>query len=84
MHCSLAVGAEYKGIAKKSAKTLVGRRANVVVAGAKLYLVNNSRGSAYTVMLTLKLRNLEWWRTGLGPPAIHRDQTPHSAVLKFF
>ena len=61
---------------------LVGRRANVT--GTKLYLVNNSRGSAYTVMLTLKIRNLEWWRTGLGLPAIHRDQKPHSAVLEFF
>ena len=84
MHCSVAVGAEYKGIDKESAKALVGRRANVVVTGAKLYLVNNSRGSAYTVMLTLKIRNLKWWSTGLGLPAIHRDQTPHSAVLEFF
>ena len=84
MHCSLAVGAEYKGIDKESAQTLVGRRAHVVVTGAKLYLVNNSRGGAYTVMLTLKIRNLEWWRTGFRLPAIHRDQTPHSAVLEIF
>ena len=74
MHCSLAVRAEYKGIDKESAKTLVGRRANVIVTGAKLYLVT-SRGSAYTVMLTLKIRNLEWWRTGFGLPAIQRDRT---------
>ena len=78
MHCSLAVGTEYK------AKTLVGRRAHAVVMGAKLYLVNNSRGSAYIVMLTLQIRNLEWWRTGLRLPAIHRDQAPHSAVLEIF
>ena len=49
------------------------QRANVVVRGAKLYIVNSSIGSVYTVMLTLKIRNLKWWRTKIGLPAIHRD-----------
>ena len=59
------------------------QRANVVVRGAKLYIVNSSIGSVYTVMLTLKIRNIKWWRTKIGLPAIHRDQTSHSAVLEF-
>ena len=36
LHCSLAVGAKYKGIDKESAKTLVGRRALIVAPGAGL------------------------------------------------
>ena len=83
MHCSPAVGAEYKGIDQESVKTLVRRRANVAVKRLPSF-TNNSRGYAFTVMLTLKIRNLEWWRTRLGLPAMHRDQTPHSAVLEFY
>ena len=62
--------------------------ANVAVTGAMLYhikiLDKESRGSDFAVMLVLKTRNLEWWRTRLPLPPMHRDQTPHSAVLEFF